>query len=209
MKKIYDEMKFFHALFDMLEVQMGELTELVLYELPSGKVVDIRNRHVSGGNASFGKRWDITDLSHTEDGLDILCNYIFTRSDGATLRCSGFYLFADDGSPAGAVCINQDITKTLELERALHNLTHNCGSEALPFVDSVNTALESLIENARDYVDKTYEEMDRETKIAFIRYLDDRGAFLVTKSSERICSLLNISKYTFYAYLDEIREDRQ
>ena len=39
-------------------------------------------------------------------------------------------------------------------------------------------------------------------KIAYIHYLDEHGAFLITKSGQRICEALSISKYTLYNYLE-------
>ncbi|MGO2344297.1 MAG: helix-turn-helix domain-containing protein [Providencia sp.] len=32
-----------------------------------------------------------------------------------------------------------------------------------------------------------------------------RGAFLIKKSGEKICEFLNISKYTLYTYLAELK----
>ena len=47
--------------------------------------------------------------------------------------------------------------------------------------------------------------MDRAQRIEVVRYLDQHGAFLVTKAGERIANLLGISKYTLYSYLDTVR----
>ena len=49
--------------------------------------------------------------------------------------------------------------------------------------------------------------MNREEKIQFLKYLNDKGAFLITKSGERIQSFLGISKYTMYSYLDMIKNE--
>ena len=50
--------------------------------------------------------------------------------------------------------------------------------------------------------------MTKEDRIKFIRFLDQHGAFLVTKAGDKICSLLGISKYTMYTYLDIARSDK-
>ena len=47
--------------------------------------------------------------------------------------------------------------------------------------------------------------MTKEDKIAFIKFLDDRGMFLISKSGPRICEILGISKFTLYNYLEIIR----
>ena len=49
--------------------------------------------------------------------------------------------------------------------------------------------------------------MTKEDKIAYIHYLDEHGAFLITKSGQRICEALSISKYTLYNYLEISRGD--
>ncbi len=43
----------------------------------------------------------------------------------------------------------------------------------------------------------------------FIAELDEKGAFVITKSSDRVYSLLGISRYTFYTYLDAVRKQRE
>ena len=40
-----------------------------------------------------------------------------------------------------------------------------------------------------------------------IRFLNDSGAFLITKSGARVCSYFGISKYTLYSYLDEAKTE--
>ena len=40
-----------------------------------------------------------------------------------------------------------------------------------------------------------------------IEILDNKGVFLISKSSERVCEFLGISKFTLYNYLDQVREN--
>ena len=46
-------------------------------------------------------------------------------------------------------------------------------------------------------------------KLKFLEYLDSKGAFLITKSSERVCEYLGISRYTLYNYLDLLRSKQE
>ena len=41
--------------------------------------------------------------------------------------------------------------------------------------------------------------MNKEDKVRAIRYLNDAGAMLITKSGDRISSYFGISKYTLYS----------
>jgi predicted transcriptional regulator YheO len=44
--------------------------------------------------------------------------------------------------------------------------------------------------------------MTKEDKIKAIHFLDDKGAFLIKKSGDKISKFYDISKYTLYNYLD-------
>ena len=52
--------------------------------------------------------------------------------------------------------------------------------------------------------------MTKDEKVRAIKYLNDNGAFLVTKSGPKVCEFYGISTYTLYSYLDEIKSaDKQ
>ena len=44
--------------------------------------------------------------------------------------------------------------------------------------------------------------MNKEEKIRAINYLNDAGAFLITKSGDKVAKYFGISKYTLYSYVD-------
>jgi predicted transcriptional regulator YheO len=49
--------------------------------------------------------------------------------------------------------------------------------------------------------------MSKEDKIKVVEFLDKKGAFLITKSGDKVCRYLDISKFTLYNYLDEIHSN--
>ena len=51
--------------------------------------------------------------------------------------------------------------------------------------------------------------MNKEDKVKAIRFLNDSGAFLITKSGQRVCNFFGISKYTLYSYIDEAKGDKE
>lgn len=67
---------------------------------------------------------------------------------------------------------------------------------------SVSELLDLLIEQALAEVRKPVALMTKEEKIHIVKYLNDAGAFLITKSGDRVASLLGISKFTLYKYMD-------
>ena len=51
--------------------------------------------------------------------------------------------------------------------------------------------------------------MTKDDKVRAIRFLNDSGAFLVTKSGDKVAKYFGISKYTLYSYIDKQQEDKQ
>ncbi len=210
MRNLAEEKNFFITMFDMLEAHFGADVELVLHDLTNEyehSIVDIRNGHITGRKiGDCGDDLGLEVLSgSTDDGNSY--NEILRTEDGKILRCSTIFIYGDDGAVIGSICINQDITRTLAMEEYLRAHINKSSTEAKEtFTKDVNTLLTNLIEDAHRHVGKEPEDMTKEDKQEFIRYLDERGAFLNTKSGTRVCNYLSISKYTLYNYRDIGRE---
>ena len=50
--------------------------------------------------------------------------------------------------------------------------------------------------------------MTKEDKVKAIGFLNDSGAFLVTKAGQKVCNYFGISKYTLYSYMDEAKSQK-
>ncbi len=73
------------------------------------------------------------------------------------------------------------------------------------FQKNVDQVLEQIIRDGVEKAGKSVEDMSRDDKIAVVSYLESRGAFLIRYSVDRVASLLQISKFTVYNYLDQIK----
>lgn len=202
---------FLTRLLDMLQKQLGQDTEIVLHDLRGDygtSIVDIRhgyitNRKIGGCGSNLGLEV-IKGMSKNGDKY----NYITSLADGRLLRSSSLYFRDEDGRVIGALCINTDITETLKFENYLHNHNNYEINEMKVkevFVTEVSQLLEYLIKHAQQKCPRQPAEMTKQDRIEFIRCLDEKGAFLIMKSSERVQEYLGISKYTFYSYLDMVR----
>ena len=115
------------------------------------------------------------------------------------------YFLYDQGDVIGSICVNLDITETLQFEgylRQFNQFDNFTSNDEEIFAPDVNNLLSHLIQMGQEQVGKPALEMNKNEKIEFIRFLDQKGAFLITKSGEQICELLGISKFTFYNYLE-------
>ena len=204
---------FFHRMMDMLEQQLGRNTEIVLHDYAEGyehTIVDIRNGHITGRQIGGpGSNLGLEVLSGTTENGDKY-NYITQLPDGRYLRSSSLYIRDEKGTAIGCLCINTDISETLRMEQFLKEM-NRCDlsqSEDEIFVTDVNQLLDCIIRKTQENIGKLPEDMNREDKIEFVRQLNQKGAFLITKSGERVQEYLGISKYTLYHYLDLIKRQK-
>ena len=97
------------------------------------------------------------------------------------------------------------------LRAAQSTINWICGTEAdapkepEPIVRNVADLLDDLIEQSVQLVGTPVTLMTKDDKVRAIRYLNDTGAFLITKSGPKVCKYFGISKYTLYNYLDEAK----
>ena len=78
-------------------------------------------------------------------------------------------------------------------------------SDAKRIPHNVADLLDELIEESVQYVGKPVALMTKEDKVKAIGFLNDAGAFLVTKSGQKVCTYFGISKFTLYSYMDEAK----
>ena len=208
MKKISEESKLLSGALDLIARHFGENVEVVLHDFSAGvnspqSLVDIRNGHVTGRKIGdcASKHGMQAVKGEMIDG-DIY-NEIIDTEKGTILRGSSYSIKDEDGKVVGSICINQDITDSVKYENYLRQVngynTHPTNTQ------DVLEVMNEVVEEAFIAVGKHPATMTKEDKIAFIKFLDDRGMFLISKSGPRICEILGISKFTLYNYLEIIR----
>ena len=69
--------------------------------------------------------------------------------------------------------------------------------------------LEDLIRQSVALVGKPAALMNKDDKVRAIRFLSDAGAFLVTKSGDKVAKYFGISKYTLYSYIDANKQQEE
>lgn len=214
MKHIGDEAQLLKQVMRLISYQFGNKCEVVLHDLTkdySQTIVDINNGHVTNRKVgSCGSNLGLEVLRGTVKNGDRF-NYVTTTADGKILKSSSIYIKDDEGKVIGALCVNYDITETVQFEGYLKQFNQyelHQGQEEV-FTNDVSGLLDYLINQAQQLIGTEPGSMSKVERIRFLRFLDEKGAFLITRSSEKVCDLLNISKFTFYNYLDAARAQKQ
>lgn len=209
------ELKFLTQLAKGIARQFGPNCEVVVHDLgtnePEQSIVAIENGHITGRRLGDGPShvvWEAlkTDPKKLEDRLA----YLTRTEDGKILKSSTIFIRDDEGKVSGIFAINYDITmmKTMEEQLRLFTATDHTGEEPQTIVHNVNDLLEELIEQSAKLVGKPVAMMNKEDKVKAIGFLNDSGAFLITKSGQRVCNFFGISKYTLYSYIDEAKGEK-
>lgn len=204
----------FQSLMKGLTAIFGTNCEVVLHDLTEGyesTVVMIENGHVTGRRVGdCGSNLGLEVLRGTVADGDKYGYFTNTR-DGRVLRSSSIYIRNDDGKVVGCLCVNFDVSNLMVADKTIRSLISNGDGvkEEEFFVNDVNQLLDALLQKAREEVGKPVSYMSREEKVKVVRFLDQKGAFLITKAGNRICQFLDISKFTLYSYLDEVHSESQ
>lgn len=216
MKTIENEMPFFQTLLKLLKNQFGMESEFILHDWSKGydhSVVAIENGHITNrkiGDCDSNLGLEVIRGTATSD---MKCNYVTRTREGKVLLSSTMYIKNDDGQALGALCINTDISERIKIKEYLDSslpeeLNKKDSNEEF-FATDVSDLLVYLIDQGINNIGRPVSEMTKEDKMKVLRFLDDRGAFLISKSSTKICQILEISKFTLYNYLDEVRERKE
>ena len=99
----------------------------------------------------------------------------------------------------------------LAMENAIKQFTatEKDEKEPEPIARNVSDLLDELIEQSVKVVGKPVALMNKEDKVKAIQFLNQNGAFLVTKSGDKIAKYFGISKYTLYSYIDTKQQEEK
>ncbi len=198
-----------------IAAQFGSDCEVVVHDLsrrPDESIAAIENGHVTGRRVGDGASQVVLEQMAHQDSQpkDHLC-YLTRTPDGKILKSSSIYVRDGNGKVAAILSINYDISKLLLAEGALRELTSTgeAPSAEPERILNVNELLDELLRRSVELVGKPAALMNKDDKIRAIRFLDRNGAFLVTRSGDKVAKYFGISKYTLYAYIDRKQDERQ
>ncbi len=212
MSFVNDNFKILYEIGECIARQFGNDCEVVLHDLTrsyDNTIVAIWNGHVTGRKiGDGGTDAGLAILRGTAQPKDEYC-YINKTKEGRILRSSSKYFLDEKGNAVGSLCINYDITALMAGQEAIMKLT--CPDEEQSkgevFTSNIDELLEILMKEAVESTGHTLELLDKDDKVAVVRYLDNKGAFLIKKSAERVADFLGISRFTVYNYLNEAQKE--
>jgi predicted transcriptional regulator YheO len=196
-----------------LAEMFGPGCEVVLHDvrrLPHS-IVAIENGGVTGrtvGDVPTDRM--LRSLRHLDETQDV--RLYITSHDGKILKSLAVTLRDEDGVPYGLLGLNHDVSDVVQAQRTLANFTSvgRLVGGAAPeageiFAGDIRDVVSGMVTKILGEMGRTPAAMTREEKMEVVKQLEERGAFLVKRSAEQIAEALDLSRYTIFAYLKEIR----
>lgn len=194
--------------------EFGKNCEVCIHDLDAKSmehtIIFIVNGHITGRKVGDGASGivlqTIAALNQGEPVKEHLAYRTHTK-DGRILKSSSIFLKDEHGRVRYIMGINLDITEMIGMQAAIAALISSEEStdreEDSKIPMNVNELLESLIEQSVEMIGKTPKLMTKEEKIRAIQFLKEKGAFLVTRSGDKVSKFFGISKFTLYSFIDQ------
>jgi predicted transcriptional regulator YheO len=196
-----------------LAAMFGPDCEVVLHDvrkLPHS-IVAIENGGVTGrtvGDVPTDRM--LRSLRNLDETQDV--RLYISSHDGKILKSLAVTLRDEDGVPYGLLGLNHDVSEVVQAQRTLANFTSvgRLDGDAAPeageiFAGDIRDVVAGMVTKILGEMGKTPAAMTREEKMEVVKRLEERGAFLVKRSAEQVAEALDLSRYTIFAYLKEIR----
>ena len=196
--------------------QFGKDCEVCIHDLSvkdlEHTIIFIINGHVSGRKIGDGASKVVLETLEALEKGDIIVDHLgyrTTTQDGRILKSSTVFLKDSTGKYRWVLGINYDVTALMNVDAALQSITtvesHDSnGDGQIPL--NVNDLLDNLINQSVKRIGKPPALMNKEEKIQAIQFLRDAGAFLITKSGDKVSNFYGISKFTLYSYIDQSKK---
>lgn len=206
-----EKLKTYFPIADMIASTFGNKCEVIVHDLsqPETSVVYVAGQ-VTG--RKIGQSFDHlikNVLLNKEFRNNQADNYIFHTPDGRTIKSSSA-LIQENGETIGMLCINYDLTVGQSFYQEMASFY--CVSPEPPVntevdvKDDVVSIIDDLINNILGTADTT--QLNRKKCVELVKFMDDKGIFLVKGALEKVATRLGVSKVTIYSYLDEAKGKR-
>lgn len=217
MKILIDEDRdLHHCLEEMKSVakgiymMMGSKCEVILHDLsnPESSLFfiagEITNRTIGAPATDV-----LLKALRNKETEDIL-NYQTRSKDGHIYKSSTMFIRNEEKEIIGCLGINYDITDMMLVNNIINDFCQVVVSdddnkaEEETFANNISEVLKELLERSKDQIGKPVPFMNKEDKLKVIKFLDERGTFMIKGAVEIVADDLRVSRYTIYNYLKEI-----
>ena len=198
------------SLAHAIAAHYGKSCEVAIHDLTvenaaDSSIIYIENGEVTGRRVGDGASAVVLEeLSQAEQNREDRIGYFTKTSDGKVLKSTTVYIRDEKGRATAIFSINHDITALSVAAASLTELTAPATAcEPERITPHVGELLDELLWKSTELIGKPVSLMNKDDKQRAIRYLNSKGALLITKSGDKIAKYFGIPKFTLYSYLTD------
>ncbi len=198
------------ALAHGVALHYGKSCEVAVHDLTGENAADSSIIYIENGEVTGRKVGDgasavvLEELSQPGTERNDRIGYFTKTSDGKVLKSTTVYIRDERGKAIAIFSINHDITALSVAASALGEMTApSTASKPETITPHVEELLDELLWQSVERIGKPVQLMNKDDKTRAIRFLNSKGALLITKSGDKIAKYFGISKFTLYSYLTD------
>ena len=219
--RICPDLEKYIPLVKTIAEMFGKKCEVVLHDFsnPQHSIIVIENGQVTGRKIGDS----LTDLAlsvwkkngYENKKTDRIVNYKTKSKDGKILKSSTVFIRNNQKKIIGCICINYDITvhsmfyKVMDEFCTTVDLDKKKSEKGIEtFTSAVHEVLKNIIQEAVEKIGKPASLMQKEDKLMVAKIAEEKGAFLIKGAITKLAKEINVSRFTIYNYLEEIKASK-
>lgn len=195
---------------DMICATFGSNCEVVIHDLKDvqSSLIYIKGSVTERALGAPTTEVILKEIRQHGDQVQDMLGLTTRTKDGKFVKTSISFIRDDNGKVIGFLGINFDITafsmvnQIIKEFSATPDLNHLDTHIEESYAKNIDEVFDQLITSSLTETGIPIPDMSREDKIRFVRSLEEKGAFLIQGSTERIANALSVSKQTIYNYLE-------
>ncbi|WP_246943822.1 helix-turn-helix transcriptional regulator [Bacillus pinisoli] len=204
-KAIHPLLQSFIPIAEGIAKTFGEFCEVVLHDctVHPSSIVAIFNGHVTGRKVGSPITNHLANIKKEMSNDDFINDANISKH--GTIKSSSMFIRDENQQVIGCLCINIETVYLQVARQVIDNLVSFAPIEQKDekFAPDINVLQDQLIDEAVVVIGKPVSLMDKQEREEFVRYLDNKGLFLIKGAVQKVAELLNISKYTLYSYIEK------
>ncbi|MBA4602376.1 helix-turn-helix transcriptional regulator [Thermoactinomyces mirandus] len=195
---------------------LGDQCEVVLHDFSNYNasvvaiVGNVTNRKLYAPLTNFVIEIIKTEGDEAEDRIGY-----HTYFKGKPYRCSTIFI-RHKRKLAGCLCINYCIQDFFTLRKIAGNfIMEESGLDKSPdyrdeyFASNIDDFVKNVFQKVIEKRGEDLTRLTRAERLEIIRELEEKGIFLVKGTVEMLAEHMNLSKYTVYNYIDEVKSNKE
>lgn len=208
--ELHPILKAYIPVANMIAQTFGKSCEVAIHDLtqPESSVVYVANGTVTGRKEGQSFNHLIPQVLLSKKFKDdCTVNYTFETEEGKKVKSSSALLRNLEGEVVGMLCINYDLTISYLIQEELGVFLPQSSVEAVAEEEALEQDVVTIVDELIDNIlgTKDVENLKRKDNLEIIRFMDEKGIFLVKGAIDKVAASMSLSKVTIYSYLDAVR----